>query len=169
MLECTHSLFPRFTKCAATSELENVLPPASPVEIAEIEREAGVPLPASYKQLLQCARGFWLLGGVVQFGVEHPFRHDFEPLQKLSPAQQKVVTQKGGAWPPPSDGMLCFAEFFMEADGDQVLFDVRQGLVNDEYPIVYYSHASRPPSVRVLTASFSEFMEQFLEYEAFGE
>jgi len=26
--------------------------------------------------------------------------------------------------------MLCFAEFFMEAEGDQVLFDVRAGRVN---------------------------------------
>jgi hypothetical protein len=32
--------------------------------------------------------------------------------------------------------MLCFAEFFMEADGDQVLFDVSKGLINGEYPIV---------------------------------
>ena len=169
MLELTHSLFPRFTKRAANAELENVLPPASLAEIAELERELDIPLPASYKQLLQCTRGFWLLGGVVQFGPEHPFRHDFEPLEKLSPAQQKVVTHKGGGWPPPTDGMLCFAEFFMEADGDQVLFDTHQGLVNGEYPIVYYSHESRPPSVRVLATSFAEFMEQFLEYEAFSE
>lgn len=169
MLELTNSLFPRFTRRAANAQLENVLSPASLVEIAELEEELGIPLPGSYKQLLQCARGFGLLDGVVQFGSEHPFCHDFEPLEQLSPTQQEVVLQKGGGWPPPSDGMLCFADFFMEADGDQVLFDTRQGLVNGEYPIVYYSHDSRPPSIRVLANSFSEFMEQFLEYDAFSE
>jgi hypothetical protein len=59
------------------------------------------------------------MGGVVQFGKQHAFFHEFEPLRSLTPAQRSAVKQKGGAWPPPTDGMLCFAEFFMEADGDQ--------------------------------------------------
>jgi hypothetical protein len=33
------------------------------------------------------------------------------------------VDFKGGGWPPPSQGMLCFAEYSLEADGDQVLFE----------------------------------------------
>ena len=48
-------------------------------EIADIERQCGVPLPDSYKRLLRCARGFWLLGGSIQFGSQHPFFHDFPP------------------------------------------------------------------------------------------
>jgi hypothetical protein len=59
--------------------LERVLPQASVAEVAEIERSLGIALPDSYKQLLQCARGFWLMGGVVQFGKQHPFFHEFEP------------------------------------------------------------------------------------------
>lgn len=108
------------------------------------------------------------MGGVVQFGAQHPFVHEFEPFNSLSPAQQTVVARKGGSWPPPSDGMLCFAEFFMEADGDQVLFDTSQGLVNGEYPVMYYAHDDRPPSVRRIASSFKEFMEAFLQYEAFN-
>ena len=68
-----------------------------------------------------------------------------------------------------ANGMLCFAEFFMEADGDQVLFDVSQGLVDGEYPVVYYAHAASPASVRVLARSFAEFMEAFLRYEEFAD
>lgn len=163
------SLFPKFANLAPKFELEQVLPGASLEEIAQIEADVGVSLPESYKSLLQSSRGFWLMGGVVQFGEQHPFAHEFQPIESLSPSQQAVIRRKGGSWPPPSNGMLCFAEFFMEADGDQVLFDTSQGLVNGEYPVVYYSHDARPPSVRRLASSFSEFMEEFLEYEAFEQ
>jgi hypothetical protein len=124
-------------------------------------------LPHSYKALLGCARGFWLMGGVVQFGSQHPFFHDFPPLELLTLPQRRVVEMKGGAWPPASQGMLCFAEFFMEADGDQVLFDVARGLVNGEYPIMYWAHEGQPPDVRKLADTFVEFMETFLEYQEF--
>jgi hypothetical protein len=167
MLTLTQPFFPRFSQRAPQFELEHVLPPASVAEVAEIERSLRIALPDSYKRLLQCARGFWLMGGVVQLGKQHPFFHEFAPLSNLTPAQRSVVKQKGGAWPPPTDGMLCFAEFFMEADGDQVLFDVRAGLVNGEFPIIYYAHEARPPHARLLARSFGEFMEEFLEYEAF--
>ena len=117
------------------AEIEQILPPASDIEIGELERRLGVPLPESYKRLLRCARGFWLLGGIIQFGSQHPFYHDFPPLEQLTPPQRKMLERKGGGWPPPSQGMLCFAEFFMEADGDQVLWDVSSGLLADDYPI----------------------------------
>jgi hypothetical protein len=57
---------------------------------------------------------------------------------------------------------------FLVADGDQVLFDTSQALVNSEYPVLYYAHASRVPNVRRLASSFTEFMEEFLEYEEFN-
>lgn len=169
MLDQTKLHFPKFSKLATDAELEEILPGASVAEIEEIEAEIGVPLPESYKRLLQCARGFWLMGGAVQFGRQHPFAHKFPPFESLPSSHQAVVKRKGGVWPPPSSGMLCFAEFFMEADGDQVLFDTSQGLVNGEYPVVYYSHDARPPSVRRIAASFTDFMEEFLQYEAFQE
>jgi hypothetical protein len=107
------------------------------------------------------------LADVVQFGTEHPFVHDFPPLASLTPPQRRVVEMKGGPWPPASQGMLCFAEFFMEADGDQVLFDTSSGLIGGEYPVMYWAHDNRPPSVRRLASTFGEFIEGFLAYPAF--
>jgi hypothetical protein len=159
-------LFPRFAKLAASRDPEHVLPPATPAEVEAIEASAGVRLPGSYKQLLRITRGFWLMGGVVQFGKQHPFFHRFPALEELTPQQRSVVAMKGGPWPPASDGMLCFAEFFIEADGDQVLFDVSRGLVNGEYPVMYWAHEGRPPSVRKLAATFAQFMEECLSYPA---
>ena len=52
----------------------------------------------------------------------------------------------------------------MEADGDQVLFDVSRGLVNGEYPVMYWAHERRPPSVRKLADGFAQFMEECLAY-----
>lgn len=167
MLQFTRPLFPKFTALAQDFDLEAVLPGASAEQIATMESDLGVPLPDSYKQLLRCARGFSLMSDVVQFGQQHPFVHEFPPFEALPPSHQAEVKRRGGGWPPPSQGMLCFAEFFLEADGDQVLFDTRRGLVHGEYPVVYYAHAARPASVRPLAASFTEFMEQFLQYEAF--
>jgi hypothetical protein len=169
MLEGAAKLFPRFSRAAAAKRrnLEHVLPPATAEEVADLELRLGLPLPESYKALLRCTRGFWLMGGVVQFGSQHPFIHDFPALDSLTSAQQRVVALKGGSWPPASQGMLCFAEFFMEADGDQVLFDTRCGLVAGEYPVMYWAHDARPPSVRQLAGSFGEFMEGFLSYPAF--
>lgn len=148
--------------------LENVQPPATEEDLYELEQSLGLPLPESYKTLLRCARGFWLLGGVVQFGLGHPFFHDFPPLETLNQKQRSVVEMKGSGWPPPSQGMLCFAEFFMEADGDQVLFDISEGLVEGEYPVLYYAHESRPPSVRRLADTFPEFLSAFLRYPEFA-
>ena len=94
MLNLTQPYFPKFSKLAADSELEEVLPGASAAEIAEIEAEVGVHLPESYKRLLQCARGFWLMGGVVQFGQQHPFAHEFPPFDSLPPAHRQSSNAK---------------------------------------------------------------------------
>jgi hypothetical protein len=161
--------FPRFAEllAAGNGEIENIKPAVSDADIRELERSLGLSLPESYKQLLRCARGFWLLGGAVQFDTQHPFFHAFPPFKELTPQQREVVKLKGGEWPPPSQGMLCFAEFFMEADGDQVLFDVRNGLRNGEYPVMYYAHEFRPPTVRKLADDFRTFLEGLLDREEF--
>lgn len=166
-LDAIARLFPRFAELAASRVPEHVLAPATSSEVDAIEARAGVPLPNSYKQLLQITRGFWLMGGVVQFGTQHPFFHRFPALEKLTLQQRSVVAMKGGPWPPASEGMLCFAEFFMEADGDQVLFDVSRGAVDGEYPIMYWAHEGRPPSVRKVADSFAQFMDECLSYSAF--
>jgi len=146
-----------------------VAPPATAAELKALEADLGLPLPESYKALLRCARSFWLLDGAVKFGGEHPFVHRFQPFGKLPEAQQRMVTIQGGKWPPPSEGMLCFAEFSMEADGDQVLFDTRGGLANGEYPVVYYAHEQWPPSVRQIAPGFAAFFDEFLDYAEFKQ
>jgi len=155
------SAFPAFHKSIVESDsadLEHVLAPATDAQLEAIEAELRLPLPTSYKRLLKCARGFWLFGGAVQFGLQHPFYHDFDPLESLTPRQRESVARKGGVWPPPSNGMLCIAEFFLEADGDQVLFDVSKGLRDGEYPVVYYAHEDIPASVRKIADSFEDFL-----------
>ena len=56
----------------------------------------------------------------------------------------------------PSDGMLCIADYFLEADGDQVLIDPRE-LPADDPPVYYYAH--EVPEVRPLAKSFSHWIE----------
>ena len=116
---------------------------------------------------MRCARGLTLLGGRIRFGVEHPFFYDFPPLATLNQKQLTVIELSGGNYPPPSQGMLCFAEFFMEADGDQVLWDVSSGMFSGEYPIYYYAHEENPPSVRKLSDNFKKWLGEFLDYEEF--
>ena len=126
--------------------LEQVAPGANDENIAEVERRVGVSLPDDYISLLRVAQGFWLNGGIIQFH-SCPFFHEFPSLEELPPSSQADVMRRGG-WPPSSQGMLCFAEFFMEADGDQVLFDVEAGRQGGEYPILYYAHDSYAPQTR---------------------
>src|SRR5262249_32655383 len=103
--------FPEFYRALTErggAEIEHILPPATETEIAKIEAECGVPLPGSYKRLLRCARGFWLLGGSIQFGLQHPFFHDFPQLEALTARQRQVVPRKGRNWPPPQSGDALF-------------------------------------------------------------
>ena len=160
--------FPEFAALLANRPdepylVEHVLPGATDEAIRKVEQEIGVPLPDSYKALLKLCRGFWLAGGMVQLTAQHPFFHQFPPLDQLSPRQRSVVAQRGGSWPPPSEGMLCFAEYFVEADGDQALWDVSAGLQEGEYPIYYYAHEGSPPSVLQIAPGFREWLAGCLE------
>lgn len=163
-------LFPTFgaqLRRGLGNPIEEVLPGASASELDALEVRLGVDLPPSYRAFLQCTRGLWFFGGIVQMATVHPFFHKFAPLGDLTPDQHAIVRARGGRWPPPSDGMLCFAEFFMEADGDQVLFDVFRRASDRECPVMYYAHETSPPSVRELAPTFRAWLEQFLEYSAF--
>ncbi len=143
--------------------MEEVLPGATEAELEELESSLGLALPESYKKLLRCSRGFWLFDGAIQLSTGHPFFHEFPRLEQLSRVQQLAVRTRGGSWPPASNGMLCFAEFFMEADGDQVLFDVSNGLIDGEYPVMYYAHEEQGRG-RKLADSFEQWLNEFLDY-----
>jgi hypothetical protein len=146
-------------------QIENILSPLTSHKIDSIEKIIGVPLPNSYKYFLKSCGGFSAKGGVVQLGRQHPFIHEFESYEELTDEQKNVVKQKGGQWPPPSNGMICFGEFFLEADGDQVLFDTKEGLIDGEYPVYYYySHESYPPKVRKIANSFNDWIAKLPDY-----
>jgi len=122
---------------------DKLLPPVSVEEIDTLEAEVGVPLPTSYREFLGIARGILLMGGEVSMYDTGLF---FRPE------------------PLPGAGMLCFADFWMEDDGGQVLFDVRAGLNGDEeYPVLYYAHDV--PAVTPLAASFRDWLERVVPDE----
>ena len=166
--ELLRSKFPRLSGQLAQHTddpylVEHVLPPATESDLEALESRLGHALPETYKSLIRLTRGFWLSGGVIRLSNMHPFFHDFPPLDKLAPPRQRAVRQRGAGWPPPSQGMLCFAEYFWHADGDQVLWDVGQGLVNGEYPVMYYAHEARKPSVTRVAPEFGEWLEHCLD------
>jgi len=160
--------FPRFAaqlaaRVAEPYLVEHVQPSLTAEDIKMLEAELGVPLPLSYRRMLTITRGFWLSGGVVQLSRQHPFFHEWPPFEQLTPPQRHSVQRMGGRWPPPTEGMLCFAEYFVEADGDQALWDVKDGLVDGEYPVMYYAHEGGSPSVRRIASSFSEWLDRCLD------
>jgi hypothetical protein len=132
-------------------------------DIAKIELDEsilGVPYPHSYKLFLQLAREVVSLDGGFQMGPEHPFLLSFPPFAELSSQHQLNIARRGGDGPPPSDGMLCFAEYWIEGEGDQAAFDVRHGLIDGEYPVYYYNHDQS--SVRKLANGFYDFIEKIV-------
>ena len=159
--------FPRFAAAFEKMEIEDIEDPLTGEEIADLESRLNVVLPPSYKRFLSCMQGFTAFSGSVQMSTEHPFFHEFESFDKLSKEQQNAISQKGQSWPPPSEGMLCFAEFFMDADGDQVLFDMDNRDSNGECAVYYYSHEDSPASIRKIADSFEEWINEFPYYECF--
>jgi hypothetical protein len=155
--------YPGLYNNAQAIQLEKIQPGLPKKQIDSIEKNLDLILPASYKKFLSHCGGFWAFGGAVKLGNTPPFVHSFEPFDKLTDKQKEFVKQRGGIWPPPSDGMLCFADFFLEADGDQVLFYTKDGLIKGEYPVYYYSHEGKP-SVRKIADSFDEWLNKLPEY-----
>lgn len=150
--------FRTFSDLVLRANPEYVLPGRTADEIAEIEAQVGVKLPESYRSFLASSGGLWLFGGAVQMTANHPFVHDFPSLDELTNQQIQVIRQRGGKWPPPSQGMLCFAEYFLESDGDQVLFKTDEGLIENEYPVYYYAHDAVPARVSRIADSFGDWL-----------
>ncbi len=165
--KCLENNYTDFYNKRKQIDLEELKSGLSDSDIDSLEKKLDTKLPNSYKEFLKCCGGFWAFGGSVQLDSQHPFKHDFKPFDSLTVQQQKIVKQRGGIWPPPSNGMICFGEFFMVADGDQVLFDISKGLVNGEYPIYYYSHETNPPTVRKIANNFEQWLTEFPDYEEF--
>jgi hypothetical protein len=168
MLECLATDFPIFYQRLNSGHgdpVDAISPAIAEQDIQHVEQLLGIALPHSYKRFLRCTGGFCLLGGAVNLSFP-PFIHDFPPFAALTREQQSQII---GAWPPPSHGLLCFGDFWLEGDGDQVLFDSRQGLHDGEYPVLYYDHEARPASIRLIASSFQDWLERILTDNGFLE
>jgi len=140
--------------------MDEVLPGMSAEDVSACEERLRLSLPESYKRFLRAARGFWLFNGCVQFSKKHPYLHEFPDYESLPESGKKEVELNGGVWPPPSAGMLCFAEYHPANASYSVLFDVQRGLVGGEYPVVYYDYRGRPPTVRRIAESFLDWVSE---------
>ncbi|MEE1811980.1 SMI1/KNR4 family protein [Streptomyces sp. BE133] len=131
--------FPRFAGflAAGPDEIEHCRPGLDEAAMARLEDSLGLRLPAAYRDFLRCAREV-TVGDTLQMTSIHPFVQD-----SVSVAL-------------PSQGMLCIAEYWWEADGDQVLFDVRED-ASDDPPVLYYAPAKR--RVRVIADCFTAWVE----------
>ncbi len=108
---------------------------ATEAQLQELDERLGIQLPGQLKLLLKCSSRIELAG----LCLGNLFIHE---------------TQSG--IPGPSTGMLCIADYFLEADGDQVLIDPRE-LPADDPPVYYYAHDI--PEVRPLADRFSGWLE----------
>lgn len=120
--------------------------PRSAEIIGDLESDLEVALPESYKRFLQLTSEMRTRDWTVRIGYFH-FYHDSGP----------------------GKGMLCFGDFFMLADGDQVLFDTTRDPTDGEYAVMYYAHEASPPRITKLADSFPQFLGEFMDYEDWGE
>ena len=137
--------FGAFLKRKAKDLVEEIQPPITDEQLAQREREAGGYLPRSYKRLLRAAGGLWV--GTLDLRPHHVSFVDLQPEV-----------------PSPSPRMFCFGEFWLEADGDQVMF-APDTLRDDDPPVYHYAHAV--PAVRPLARTFSEWLESLPRSWAF--
>jgi hypothetical protein len=131
--------FPRFARFLGKrlEDIDELAPGYSDTELDALEQALGSTLPADYRHWLGCARTLSLDG--LTLGAEHPFR-----------------VERPGGNEQPIAGMLCLADYHLDADGDQVMIaaetrDVGQG------PVLYYAHGV--PEFRPLAASFRQWIE----------
>ncbi|MEJ3745944.1 SMI1/KNR4 family protein [Actinomycetes bacterium KLBMP 9797] len=135
--------FPRFARFlkANTDDIDQCRPGLDGAALARLEQDLGLRLPETYRTFLRCAREI-VVGDTLQMTTAHPFTHN----------SAKVSL--------PTQGMLCIGEYWLDADGDQVLFDLRQEFAPDaadDPPVLYYDHGQ--PAVRPIANSFTAWIE----------
>lgn len=136
-LDCLKRGFPGLAMFLSSNlnEIERLDEPALIGEIQQLEQALGEKLPESYCRLLACTKAI-AYRDTVQIGMPFTFRHPDDPGL-------------------PSAGRICFGEYWLEGDGDQVLFgDVGPG---NEPPVLYYNHSRR--SVVTLADNFLAWVE----------
>ncbi|NEB00989.1 SMI1/KNR4 family protein [Streptomyces sp. SID13726] len=131
--------FPRFAAflAAGVDEIDSCQRGLDDAALDELENSLDLRLPAAYRFFLRCAREV-VVGDTLQMTSSHPFIHS-----------STMVTL-------PTQGMLCVADYWLEADGDAVFIDIREHPQGDP-PLLYYAHAQR--RTRVIADSFTEWVE----------
>jgi hypothetical protein len=131
--------FPRFARFlkANLDDIDYIRPGLDEAALSQREQELGTRLPGAYRTFLQCASevGF---KDFLHMNSSHPFVHD----------STRVAL--------PTQGMVAIAELWLEADGDQIMFDLR-GDAGDDPPVLYYAHGL--PAVRPFAANFTAWIE----------
>lgn len=130
--------FPRFADFLRNNldEVSECQPGLDDAEIQQLEDDLGLGLPEVYRGFLRCTREIAV--GPLNMTTMHPFFHD----------STRVAL--------PTQDMLSIGDYFLEADGDQVLFDLRHDAGGDP-PVIYYAHGV--PAIRTIAASFTEWVE----------
>ncbi len=130
--------FPKFAALVKRKFHSSSLPEPGATDdtIREVEDGLGIQLPDKLVALLRASRQIELEG--LTIGT-HIFFH--ESRSGLS---------------CPSEGMLCFADYWLDADGDQMLINPKD-LPNDDPPVYYYAHSI--PEVRPTKKTFSAWLE----------
>lgn len=141
-LECLSAEFPKLSGFLRRhlDEIEELGAPASSEEIAHLEHAIGAPLAESFRRFLSCTSCL-VYGDEASIGLQYTFRH---------PAYNPNS---------PSANRICFGEYWLEGDGDQLLFgDAEEDM---EPPILYYNHSE--PSCEVLAEDFKAWAESLPE------
>ena len=136
-LNCLRADFPKLSSFLGRNldEVEELGPPASSEEIEHLEDTLGANLPESYRRFLFCTSSLVYEDGI-SIGLPFTFRHPSGPYV-------------------PSADQICFGEYWLESDGDQVLFGEVEA--NGESPVLYYSHGES--SCQVLAIDFKVWIE----------
>ena len=152
LLERLRPHFPQFVAFLQSedADIEDILPPLSPDQITALGRQHDVELPLSFKTFLGCMGGFRAMGDLLHLDAANLFIVSF-------PTYPNGKLKRGQTWLPPAEGMLCFADYWLYNDGDQLLFEVGRGLVDGEYPVFYYNHSAG--SVQRVADSFGGWLE----------
>jgi len=146
VLSCIKQQFPKFAglikrRLETAEELE---PGASEEELAAVEQAIGFRIPGALRRLFQCSRWISLDGLSLQISLfVHPV------------ASQLVGTQ-----------MVCFGEYWLKADGDQVLFRSEE-LLDDDPLVYYYAHAI--PAVEPTKKWFTAWLESLSRSSMFRD
>lgn len=119
-------------------ELDDFGPSASKEDLEILRSAIGESIPRSLREFLLHTRSF-RVGNLIDFDIEDMAPLDFSEI----PESER----------PRAHGMVLLCNFWLEADGDQLVFDQHE-VVGGECPIFYYSHESRPPRLTRVADTF---------------